>query len=566
MYVALVSQANTKIFQQSPTLASGDFKTALDGGTSGNLGTLPTNTPGAAYVKITLSTSEMNGANASVMCVDAAGTEWCDLFSNVPTAARQIDDLAFPATSGRSIVTSSAGVVDAQTVSVGPTTSGTAQTARDLGLALPAAGPGAANGLTICGNNAATTFATFTSTGTFLVNAFTCTNNFLTSGNMTVTGTTTLTGAVTASNASNDIRVDVRTIKGAASAGAAGYVGIDWSAVNAPTTTLALTGTTIAVTQKVDVDTIKTNPVVNGGTLTFPSGATLASTTNITGGTITTVTNLTNAATAGDFTSTMKTSLNAATPASVVGAVGSVTGLTVATIATGVWQDATAGDFTTASSIGKSLYNSFTANTSVFTTAALANAPGGTLTAAAIWDLVYSGHTTAGTFGALALASGSAADPWLTLLPGSYGAGTAGFYIGTDIPAIKLKTDLIVANDITVQSPVSADGTTITIIAGDSYKAADGRAITITSSDWPSLIGATVTLRLAGLFNYTFTVASATSVTRDFTSAETQILSARTYDFVLHAVLSDGDALTLTSGTQAAGTGFIVLANIPAAP
>jgi hypothetical protein len=44
---------------------------------------------------------------------------------------------------------------------------------------------------------------------------------------------------------------------------------------------------------KVDVDTIKTNPVVNGGTVTFPTGATLASTTNITAGTITTATNVT---------------------------------------------------------------------------------------------------------------------------------------------------------------------------------------------------------------------------------------------------------------------------------
>lgn len=72
-----------------------------------------------------------------------------------------------------------------------------------------------------------------------------------------------------------------------------------------------------------DVQTIKTNPVVNGGTVTFPAGATLASTTNITAGTITTVTsvgtvtNLTNAPTVGDFTSTMKTSLNASTPASI---------------------------------------------------------------------------------------------------------------------------------------------------------------------------------------------------------------------------------------------------------
>jgi hypothetical protein len=85
----------------------------------------------------------------------------------------------------------------------------------------------------------------------------------------------------------------------------------------------------LASGQKVDVDTIKTNPVVNGGTVTFPTNSTLASTTNITAGTITTATtatNLTNAPTAGDFTAAMKTSLNAATPASVTGAVGSVTG------------------------------------------------------------------------------------------------------------------------------------------------------------------------------------------------------------------------------------------------
>lgn len=74
---------------------------------------------------------------------------------------------------------------------------------------------------------------------------------------------------------------------------AGGEAGLDWANVGSPTTTLALTGTTIAVTQKVDVDTIKTNPVVNAGTITFPTTATLASTTNITAGTITTASNLT---------------------------------------------------------------------------------------------------------------------------------------------------------------------------------------------------------------------------------------------------------------------------------
>lgn len=78
---------------------------------------------------------------------------------------------------------------------------------------------------------------------------------------------------------------------------ATGAAGIDWANVENPTTTLALTGTTIATTQQVDVNTIKTNPVVNGGTVTFPTNATLASTTNITAGTITTTTNVTNGVT-----------------------------------------------------------------------------------------------------------------------------------------------------------------------------------------------------------------------------------------------------------------------------
>jgi hypothetical protein len=87
---------------------------------------------------------------------------------------------------------------------------------------------------------------------------------------------------------------------------AGGEAGVDWANVGSPTTSVALTGTTIAVTQKVDVDTIKTNPVANGGTVTFPTNATLASTTNITAGTVTTATNVTtvNGLAAGVITAT----------------------------------------------------------------------------------------------------------------------------------------------------------------------------------------------------------------------------------------------------------------------
>ena len=140
-------------------------------------------------------------------------------------------------------------------------------------------------------------------------------------------------------------KVDIEDIRGTASAGVAGYVGLDWSKVQNVSATQPLSNTTVNA--------------------------------------VTTTTNLTNAPTSGDFTAAMKTSLNAATPASVTGSVGSVTGnvggsvnsvatgVTVTTnndktgyslsvapptssqIATAIWTDLlTSTDFSTASSVG----------------------------------------------------------------------------------------------------------------------------------------------------------------------------------------------------------------------
>ena len=53
----------------------------------------------------------------------------------------------------------------------------------------------------------------------------------------------------------------------------------------------------------------------------------------------------------------------------------------------------------------------------------------------AVWDEVLSGHTTAGTTGAALSAAGSAGDPWSTAVPGAYGAGTAGYVLGTNLDA-----------------------------------------------------------------------------------------------------------------------------------
>jgi hypothetical protein len=119
IYIGLTSQANPNTLQASPTIAAGDFKVSIDGAALANLSTLPAVTPAASkMVKITLSTSEMNGDNITVVCSDAAGSEWCDQLINIQTSARQIDDLAYPATSGRSLAVDAAGLVDANTVKI----------------------------------------------------------------------------------------------------------------------------------------------------------------------------------------------------------------------------------------------------------------------------------------------------------------------------------------------------------------------------------------------------------------------------------------------------------------
>ncbi len=136
-YASLVSQANTKIMQVNPTLAAGDFNITGDGVSVGAFGTTPAVTPAASrLVKFSLASGEMNYDNVTITCSDAAGAEWCDLVINIQTAARQVDDLAYPATSGRSLVVDANGLADANAVKCGATGAGTAITARDIGASV----------------------------------------------------------------------------------------------------------------------------------------------------------------------------------------------------------------------------------------------------------------------------------------------------------------------------------------------------------------------------------------------------------------------------------------------
>jgi hypothetical protein len=161
-------------------------------------------------------------------------------------------------------------------------------------------------------------------------------------------------------------RVDVGKIKGTASAGAAGYVGIDWGNVNAPTTTVNLSGTTISTSQAVasvsgnvggsvagSVGSV-TGSVGSVSGVTFPANFSSLAIDASTGG----VTVKTNNDKTGYGMAASQTFSTTGSVGSVSGAVGSVAGavsvgsVTSGVIAADVWN-ASRASYTTGGSFGQ---------------------------------------------------------------------------------------------------------------------------------------------------------------------------------------------------------------------
>jgi hypothetical protein len=130
-------------------LAAGITKYLIQAGSSAGAITPTTAEIDATNIKglysLALTTAHTNTLGELALHLTASGADPVDDWWIV--SARLPDDLAYPATSGRSMVVDAAGLVDANMVKAGPTGSGTAQTARDLGLGIPAAAPGANGGL-----------------------------------------------------------------------------------------------------------------------------------------------------------------------------------------------------------------------------------------------------------------------------------------------------------------------------------------------------------------------------------------------------------------------------------
>ena len=141
-----------------------------------------------------------------------------------------------------------------------------------------------------------------------------------------------------------------------------------------------------------------------------------------------------------------------------------------------------------------------------------------------------------------------AADPLTNTVPGTYASGTAGAALGR-----------IGSGQVTTTSPVAVSGD-VTIVRGDDYNSADGRALdwTDVSAAWPDLTGASVlvTVQTTGSAQWTKagSVVTPTGASKKVrvepTAADTATFAGgASYPFDVQATLSSGRKVTLLRGT-----------------
>jgi hypothetical protein len=181
---------------------------------------------------------------------------------------------------------------------------------------------------------------------------------------------------------------------------------------------------------------------------------------------------------------------------------------------------------------------------------------------AGVLDELLSAHTQPGSVAAGisdATGGGASADPWLTLLPGAYTLGQAGYTIGhnLDVPTGILAR---AGATITTTGPVSAGGD-LALIRGDTYQVERGTALQWTSDspvDWgatPAPVWTFVLLASGRPVLAALAVISGTPGAWIFrvelTAAQTQRLAAGVeYRYSIRATWADADRdrVTLLSG------------------
>jgi hypothetical protein len=406
-YVGLVSQANTKILQVSPTLAAGDVKVAIDDGAPNNLATLPVvDTDFTKRVKVALSAAEMNGDRISIVFADAAGAEWCDLIIDIATSVRQVDDLAFPVVSGRGIDVDATGGVEItpnQAVNTAqwngsavaaPTVAGVPEVDMTHWLGTAAATPTVAGvpevDVTHLGGAAqsATDLKDFADEGydpaTNKVQGVALTDTLT-----TYTGNTPQTGdsfARLGAPAGASVSADIAAIEGQTDdigVAGAGLTAIPWNAA-----------WDAQVESEVDDALVGRN---------LDKLVLLSSTAD-----------------SGSTTTLIDTAL---------------------TQADADWWKGRLIVFTSGTLLGQcAIVTDFNAGTDTLTFAPPVTVAVGThtyviLPSISVWDDTLAEHLLSGSTGAALNAAGAAGDPWSTALPGAYGAGTAGKIVGDNVNA-----------------------------------------------------------------------------------------------------------------------------------
>ena len=350
-------------------------------------------------------------------------------------------------------------------------------------------------------------------------------NNISTSPVTTISPFLGTTKALTF-DVNNFLQVDVEDVRGAASAGAAGFMGLDWGHINAPTTAVALSGTTISTSQTV---------ASVSGAVGSVSGAVGSVTGNVGGNVVGSV-------------------------GSVVGNVGGNVNGSVGSVAAGV---------TVSTNNDKTGY-SLAPNQHVIVDSGSVTVAGyatGQDPATLVLDVAASSHNTAGTIGAKinSISGGSGGDPWATILPGSYTGQQAGAILVT----IQNNVTGLLGAQITYVGPVAPNGN-VTVIRGDDYKQIDGRALTFVNpaGSWPTLTG-TVVMTVISLptvvnspvqalivQNGVVDVPSGPGQKIHFELTKTQTtMAVGNFFYAITTVLADGDTVTLETGTFAVAQG-----------
>lgn len=120
--LSLFARSNNQI-KTTPTLAAGDVKVSKDNGATANITTLPSEAPASSGIlQVDLSATEMTADLVTVTFIDASGAEWNDVAVHIAPAVRQLADLAYPTTSGRSIDVDASGGVEVGSFQAGAIT------------------------------------------------------------------------------------------------------------------------------------------------------------------------------------------------------------------------------------------------------------------------------------------------------------------------------------------------------------------------------------------------------------------------------------------------------------